>query len=535
MIHKDSEKTAIAGNILNKHVILFILLVILIASAILRFYQIDLNGMWVDESNTVIISEKNPVEIIKALKHDASPPLFYGMLHFWMLLFGQSETAIRALSAFFGIILTGFLYVTGTELFNRKTGLFAAIFCSVSPLQIMYSQQARMYTLLPLAGLLSMHFFIKFSKTNNRKDLILYLLFSICTVFTHHYGFLLIPVQFILVMFLGNKKIKTALLGAIIFGAIIKYKLWMPKIIGLFKPEKADVESWMAFFWEQYGFFGSQLKSFESFTPGGQTPPYVAMNSMAWQPLLPVIVCILLLGLSLTPLILYKKHTKNERESIIWMLLYGFLPLFAAAVYSLLFKPVYLAGRCDQIVFPAFCLIFGSGIYHLRNGYAQYLSIGIIITCSFFTLNTYYTTDAMPGDRLIAKTVIDNIKPGDSIICTSLTRASLQYYLRDKKNEVTLYSFPLENEKHLAWHKPDRYLVKPQILSQDAESIENKISNVKNGNGRLMIIYEDHPINKYLINYFADKITPSTLKASGWFRQSVMNTPAKILMMELKQ
>lgn len=516
----------------SRHSYLILLLIILILASFLRLYKPDMNGMWVDESNTVIIAHKDLPGIVEALSHDASPPLYYGILHYWMAVFGDSETAIRSLSAFFGILLTGVLYMAGSVFFNRKTGLFAALFCAVSPLQIMYSQQARMYSLLPLASLLAFFFFFLLTKSFNRKNLIFCFFFTLCTVFVHHYGFLMIPVLFLLIFFSGDRKLKAALLAITLAGAIIKYKLWLPSLLHLARHGVREHSGWMAVFWKKYGFFGYQFKSFESFTPGGPLPPYIAMNSMPDVPLFPVVLCILLFFAALSPVLFFKKHSNAERSSFFKVAVYGFLPLFCAALYSLLISPAYLAGRCDQVVFPAFCLIFASGIYYLKNRYAQVIAVIMILACSFLTLRIYYSTDIYPGDRMIAQSVRSELKPGDSIICTALTRASLQYYLRDKKKDVRFYSFPEGNATHLAWHRPEEYLKKPEKLKRDAFNIGRKIEADPDSNGRIFIIYEHHNINAFLPSYFQKQLKNPVVRASKWIPQSGTRAPAKVILIE---
>lgn len=523
-----------AKQYLASNKVTFFLLLILLAASGLRFFNLDLNGIWVDESNTVIISQNNIPGIVNALSYDASPPFYYSILHYWMLVFGDSVSSVRALSALFGILLTAALFYSGNRLFNRETGIYAALFCAVSPIQIFYSQQARMYSLLPLAGLLSMTFFILLLNRFSKKNLSLYLIFTICTVFTHHYGFLLIPVQAVLIFFAGNKKTKIILACVVLFGALIKYKIWWYKVVGLFGPATPSYEGWMGYFWKQYGFYGFQLKSFQSFAPGGPLPPYVGTNSMPWQPLFPVIYCFILLIVSLTPILFYKRFTQNERKSIFTTLIFGFLPLFCAATYSLIFEPAYLAGRSDQIVFPAFALIFGSGIYYLHNRYAKTIAIILLLFFSTLTLNTYYKTDTFPGDREIARAVDNILQKGDSIICTSLTRASLQYYLRDKLNIIHFYSFPKGNEKNLAWHNPGNYKNKRDLLSRDINSIEKSIMEEKEANGRIFIIYEDISINRYLLGHFQRQSDKYNIRSSKWIPQSGTGLPARIILFENK-
>ena len=70
--------------------------VVLAAGILLRFWT--RSGLWLDEALTVDIARLPLHQIPTALKHDGAPPLYYYLLHFWMLAFGQSNVAVRALS-----------------------------------------------------------------------------------------------------------------------------------------------------------------------------------------------------------------------------------------------------------------------------------------------------------------------------------------------------------------------------------------------------------------------------------------------------
>src|SRR5829696_3776729 len=54
-------------------------------------------GYWVDEGLSVGIADRPLSDIPGILRQDGSPPLYYMVLHVWMGVFGDSETAVRAL------------------------------------------------------------------------------------------------------------------------------------------------------------------------------------------------------------------------------------------------------------------------------------------------------------------------------------------------------------------------------------------------------------------------------------------------------
>ena len=111
-----------------------------------------------DEANSVIMARQGPGELLARLKLDSNPPLYYLILHAWMGAFGASETAVRGLSIVGSVALVASVFLIGRRLFGTETAAIAALLLAVSPIQVFYSQQARMYTLLSVAALLSSYF-----------------------------------------------------------------------------------------------------------------------------------------------------------------------------------------------------------------------------------------------------------------------------------------------------------------------------------------------------------------------------------------
>ncbi len=124
------------------------LLAILLLAASLRFYRIDAQSFWNDEGNSARLSERSLDLIIAGTASDIHPPGYYLLLHAWRALFGQSEFALRALSAVAGLALVLCTYLLGRRLFGEAAGLMAAFLGAISPFAVYYSQEARMYALL---------------------------------------------------------------------------------------------------------------------------------------------------------------------------------------------------------------------------------------------------------------------------------------------------------------------------------------------------------------------------------------------------
>jgi len=80
---------------------------------------------------------------------NAHPPLFFFLLHFWLLL-GNSELFLRFLPAIFGTVFLWVFYRWASGLFSDFAGLTALILLSFSPSLVTLSAQIRGYTLLLL-------------------------------------------------------------------------------------------------------------------------------------------------------------------------------------------------------------------------------------------------------------------------------------------------------------------------------------------------------------------------------------------------
>jgi len=145
----------------NPKIFYFLLFTILLTGLILRFYNIDKKSYWLDEEISVRFSSLTIDGIIKNSISETHPPLYYLILHYWINLFGDSETSTRLLSAIFGIISIIMIYHIGKLLFSKEVGIISSLILAVSAFHIAYSQETRMYSLMSMLTLTSMYFFIK--------------------------------------------------------------------------------------------------------------------------------------------------------------------------------------------------------------------------------------------------------------------------------------------------------------------------------------------------------------------------------------
>jgi hypothetical protein len=84
-------------------------------------------------------------------------PLYFLLLRGWVALTGTSEYAMRFFSLAFGVLCVPLIHVVGRRLFGRQTGLLASLLAAVSPYMTWYSQEVKMYTLVPALALLAVY------------------------------------------------------------------------------------------------------------------------------------------------------------------------------------------------------------------------------------------------------------------------------------------------------------------------------------------------------------------------------------------
>ena len=126
-----------------------------VAGVVLRFWT--RSHLWLDEALSVDIARLPLGDIPAALRHDGHPPLYYFLLHGWMAIFGEGDTAVRSLSGVFAVLALPLAWLAGRRVGGRVTAWAFVALLSLSPFAIRYGTETRMYSLvmlLVLAGYL---------------------------------------------------------------------------------------------------------------------------------------------------------------------------------------------------------------------------------------------------------------------------------------------------------------------------------------------------------------------------------------------
>jgi len=126
--------------------------VLVVVGVVLRFHADS--PMWLDEAISGAIAAGGVDDLVGHLRRDGHPPLYYLALIGWSNLFGDSDTALRALSGVLSVSSLGVCAVMLRRFADRWTALLGVGVLASSPFAVRYATEARMYSLLVLLILL---------------------------------------------------------------------------------------------------------------------------------------------------------------------------------------------------------------------------------------------------------------------------------------------------------------------------------------------------------------------------------------------
>jgi uncharacterized membrane protein len=103
------------------------------------------------------------------------PPLFYVLMHFWMRCWGSSVVATRSFAAILSLLVFPMVYWLCRELFASPSVAWIAIaLLAISPIHLVYAQEAREYSLLTALTLLSSAALLRAMRLNQWQNWVLY-------------------------------------------------------------------------------------------------------------------------------------------------------------------------------------------------------------------------------------------------------------------------------------------------------------------------------------------------------------------------
>jgi mannosyltransferase len=387
------------------------LMLLTFLAAIIRLLTMQNAGIWFDEAVSLLIAKNNIYHIITGSPGvSVNPPLYYILLHLWSWIAG-GEIGARLLSVFFGLAAVIMAYLLALRLMGERIALLTALIFTVSPFQVYYSQELRMYSLLTFLSLGIMHSTIGVLQRDRIIDWIGLVLFSIAGLYTHYFTALVIAVSIGLIIVSTYRQraiIMKAFIACIIIAAL--FAPWVPSFMnntGEVYTAKSTAATEVhtnicpALF---------LLSTFKSFSIGNEQTISLVDYPRAYFIIIPAcLIFILLFVLGMTGGL--------QRKKAIKMSMYIFVPIIITILISSKMMDVYL-NRYLIICTGPFDLLVSRGLSLLTErrrlfAFLIIFLVGLSLTANFNrSLNPDYRREEF---RQAALYVAQNACPGDRV------------------------------------------------------------------------------------------------------------------------
>jgi len=401
------------------------LLAIILLGLFLRVYHLQTQSIWFDEAFSVFESKMSLPQLVETVARvENSPPLYFVLLHYWMMIFGTSESAVRFLSALFGVLAIPVIYLVGRQLFNEEVGLLSALILAISSFNIWYSQETRMYTLMVLLVLLSMYCLLRLLQHSTLAWSAGYVLSTALLVYTHFYGLFVLLAQNIYIMSLVLSKNRTfklrhwIVLQATVLALLIPWVVVSNQIsrrlgttVSLTVPTTAD----FIYTFSVYSGTAVLLVLFLVLSVLSLFGYQKVRGKMDWKA-----------PLKALERYSWEVHLQNISPVYflsVWLLTINLIPFIISRFSSSIYLERYTIAAS-----VALYLLVAKGIHSINYRYAKIVVIGLVAVLSVANLSVYYTSITKPQAREAISYIDANLKSGDVVLVSHGQNVVFDYY-----------------------------------------------------------------------------------------------------------
>lgn len=379
-------------------------------------------SFWRDEAFSMLLSLKSPLEIITLTAKDFTPPLFYIVLHYWILLFGNSEPVVRALSFQFHVLTTVTVFLIARKLVRSSLAqVLITLACFLNPFLLAYAFEARAYTMLTFLVALSIYFLV------DKKYILSGFILSL-GIFTHNFA-LFTYFSLALYLFLSFPKKENIrktlefslfpLLSLLVWGNILWHQ-WTKVASG---------------FWITETTSGIFLHTLESYTYG----------DLQWvsQDLL-FMVSLVLLFFAFSYWV--GNNNEDDKKNALLLCVGAIGPVVITYIVSAFFVPIYHE-RYLIATAPLLIVLTGFSLYRFVHSHPKLQPYVVAFMAGYFILLWQlgeYTvkTTTKPAINYGVNQVLDQVSPSDVIIPKDvLNFLEVKYYVATQGSKVPVFAF----------------------------------------------------------------------------------------------
>jgi mannosyltransferase len=395
----------------TERILLFSILLLTIS---IRLAFLTQKNLWFDEVFSWHLSLDSFYTIIVRTSADIHPPLYYFILKIWSFIFGDSVFSMRLLSTIFTSAAVFFIYPLCKRVMSPLNALMVLVLYAVSPLNLYYSQEARMSAMNLFLNIGSAYFLLLLIDSLKVKSgylkqylqdkiFYLYIIFTSAALYTHYFSFFLLAAQiiYLIIIFRADfKQYKPFILAYNFILAI--YLLWLPTLYAhLFKGQS----------WRSPQTTSQVLNEYVNYIKDLNLGLYYHYTNLRLVKYITIFYGLVIL-LALTGLFI--KKIKENDKTIILVALLAFVPLVLAGIIS--FKQKVEFYRYLSIIVPYILILVVYGLTKWDKKYITYPIIGSIVLINIFGINLHYSFKFKNDDyRPLVSQINAEYKPGDRI------------------------------------------------------------------------------------------------------------------------
>lgn len=401
--------------------------VLTIIAFFMRRTNLGVQSLWFDEADLIArASDSLPNIFGNFLKAGENGPLYTLLMHFWLQIFGSGEVAVRTISMLSGTAAVPLIYLAGRKLGGGWVGLIAAFLLTISPYNIWYSQDAKMYPLALCLTMASVWLFLNGLEKGSWGWWLPYILITTLGFYIHVMAALIVAVE-VVYYFATWRKQKAAetpprrrrayiALGLMTL-PYLPIALW--QLVAL--RDGTVGKTWFAPV-SLPDMFNSLIRRFAL----NRSPePWESLGAYTF-------LILVVLGL----VWLWRSRKSSENQNIpLFLTLYLILPVLA--FYILTTRIPLFADRYLLVASPAYYLLAAWGLVWLwkRNWTKIIAGLGIVLVVltSYFALSSVnYSKEAQKEDwRQAMQKLSEWVRPGDVVVVVpGYLESAVNYYFK---------------------------------------------------------------------------------------------------------
>ena len=451
---------------------------------------------------------------------------YFAALHLWCRFAGETVFGMRSFSALMGCAGVLALAFVGASIGGRRVGIIAAVLAAVNPLQIHYSQEARVYTMWVLEAALALYVLHKAARTLRPRWWFAFGAMAWLMAATHYYTLLWLPASFAAVLITPQRMrfVRSWLIthiGVAIAFVPVAWFFLIPLAAG-------GPRSWLREIWLGYPPALAIPGSIWALLPAGGYPSYLGSLAAAGQTVDGWIGAILgravvfgpaVLVVALGSAVAFTRHrvgdgvspsepatcsgaTPDSGRAALFLFASVGVFLVVAFCHSWLLGPSYVVGRYDLITWPAVTigiaiLIDGGarrvGSWRGKRGWVRGVALVGFVGCSVATLigaRSVPVTNEL-ADR--AKRIAALVSPDDLVVSVAMYRWFMTYEWHRIGFGTQVISFPPAHGRQLCWDNPEAELNDEKKLAADIAETLDQIERAFDRGRRVWLLAHGEP------------------------------------------